>query len=219
MGTEPETPQTYARNLRSTSPWLWQRSKKSSSMYPAEIRERRNFIDHVALMRYAAYVSVAPVFHANRFPWQSRHIVVENLMDIARETRKPIRVFKCARTVEFYGDGFFSAIDTAAQSGCDIEVIFAQPIESEEAARWKMIRRTCPNNLLLFYVSQYDKTLFHYCLVGDEAYRLEFPHPLYTGAVTDNKPERPARFSFNDQEVGRSILVYHDLLKQTAERL
>lgn len=173
----------------------------------------------VKLMRGAKWRS----FDANRFPWQTR-IIIDELLDLAVETRAHVEIFKGMSTRTFYGKGLHERCRKLVQREGTARVIFAEHDETDSF--WRELRDEFKDRLQVLAMDEHDPDLYHYCLVqgpdGQQeewAYRLEFPHPRWEGGVTDLAPERPARFSFNDPELARRIKKYSAELAQIAKPL
>lgn len=167
---------------------------------PIEVRE---FERKVVTMRDNRARGV----EVNRFPWQTR-IVVRALMEMAEFNGWPVRMFKGTAEPGFYED-LFSAISRVLDTGAHVELVFSEPLSGGVRSKWAELLgdKRFANTFSLRHLAKYDERLFHYVLVGEDAYRLEFPHQR-TAFVDARSPERPARFSFNDPAMAAGIAEY-----------
>lgn len=175
---------------------------------------RHAFVDDMNLIWLS---EVDGLFGTNRLPWQCQK-VAERLFDHADEVGEPVRILKGTRTSEFYGDWFVDRVRTLVEKGVSVEVVLAEPPSEDERRLWTHLvpkRRAFPN-FALFHLPEFDPYLHHYFIVGNRAYRLEFPHKRWAGPANDFQPERPARFSSFDSEVGCLILRFRQIIMSIA---
>ncbi len=176
--------------------------------------QRGSFESRVDAMRRVG----SPGFDINRFPWQSR-IVVDALFDVALERRVSVEMCVSLPPTIFYGEDFRRSTLALLKGMIKLRIIFANPIGTKEAEQWYSWHRKFPSQLSVLAMTEYDPEVHHYCLVGDFAYRFEFCHPRWEGAVTRFEPLRPARFSFNDKDMGKRLKKYASVLARYADIL
>ncbi len=206
--TQPDSP-CGSGDTSSLATDLPTESRAMDPLYEAKLKYR----NLVNLMRGAKRRS----FDANRFPWQTR-IIIDELLDLAVNEHAHVEIFKGLSTGVFYQDRLRERCQTLVQHGGSARVIFSEHDQGD--SRWRDLATKSEGKLQVLAMKAPDPELYHYCLVvGEDAYRLEFPHPLWEGDVTDVVPERPARFSFNDPELAQRIKKYSDELAQIAKPL
>jgi hypothetical protein len=217
-----------SRRVTKKGPLSWSslfpsRTSPSTMLAAADARERRSFRDGVQMRLLCADLKPG-LYGCNRFHWQATY-VIDNLLEFALERHLPIRVFKGTSSSAYYGHDFYARLCSAANVVSPVELVFAERLSSPEQMIWQNRQTQSAGRLRVYHLAEYDETMYHHFLAGDAAYRLEFPHVRPTKetqecwAATGGQPERPARFSFNDPELGKLIGEYHRSLLADAQQV
>lgn len=177
---------------------------------PAKRKKWQGFQEQIHKMRQEQSRSVG----INRFPWQSR-LVVKELMKLAISRRGTVNMCVGMPIREFYGKYFHNYDQELLDTGGSIVLILADPPSFTTREYWQKRTSTSSGRLSVYSMREYNPRYPHFCLVEDFAYRVETPHARWDEdreAVTDETPERPARFSFNDPQFGRELQEYAKFL-------
>lgn len=167
---------------------------------------------------HGMYVNKEESYQLNRFPWQSQ-MISKRLLDFALEDKLNVQLCFSMPADDFYPRLRTQVSALLKRGASSVRIVFAQPPNEDQYAYWIAMRKRYSAKLKLHAANEYDSAVLHYCLVGDSAYRIEFPHEKRTGPVTNLKPERPARFSFNDVSLGKRIKTYSDQLARACPEL
>lgn len=122
---------------------------------------------------------------------------------------------------QFYDEAIYQLYQDIDEAGGSVHIIFARALSGAELDSWKSLIAKLGDGLAVLTMNQ-DIELHHYCLVGDSAYRLEAIHSKWdpkSEPISDTAPERPARFSFNDPDLGKRIKEYDKALIARASRI
>lgn len=143
---------------------------------------------------------------ANSRVWQLR-MVGEALCDLAIRECEKLRAF--FDLPHMYYPFLFEKCRILLEQETPVHLTFAYPPETGECGRWLELQKKHGRFLTLRVIDKNDERLFHFMLCGNSAYRLENPHEkINPASIKDDAPLYPARFSFNDEPVGRDILDY-----------
>lgn len=173
------------------------------------------------LVQFRKRSSSDPIFH--RYPWQARQAFAE-LLELAIEAQskqpaepKVVRVLSGEFPWKVYGENPVR----------DLFVKFLELKGSLKVLIWND-RLTESRSLLhsfheislaaggsfevrLSGTTKNGEKISHLFLVGDRAYRVENPHPIYpTESVTDVDPIFPARVCFNDPSGSEKYRQFFD---------
>lgn len=181
--------------------------------------EVRDFKTILKLMR----LSDSNFHYYNHHPWQTK-LVFDNLLDYAVESlkstveeqgQKPeFCIFSSDLDLDFIeGEVFTGRLIELAKSGCCIRIVLAaKPVNQRHNEVWLELSRHLVEyqSPAIRYMREYSNQSNHLWVFGN-AYRFEKAHELNAGFFTfDKRPDRPARFAFNEPGVAKAIREYFE---------
>ncbi len=128
-------------------------------------------------------------FDFNRFPWQTR-IVIHELLGLAVQDRAHVEILKGFSSQMFCGDGLRQWCRKVLQCGGPVRTILAE--HDDEGSFLRDLQVEFRDHLTVMAMYEYDPDLYHYCLVGDSAYRLEYPHSRWDGGLPIRSQSAPS---------------------------
>ena len=150
---------------------------------------------------------------ANRFPWQAR-LATEKLLELAQAQKLPIRILSGRCHEGFYTTDFANRLQACKNNGCNIRVLVWQNSANCISPALVKLAEAGTIELRVSGTDQFESTVPHFFLVGENAFRQEAGHPPFTETTvfTDTEPQVPARIDFNDPQTGKVLSTLFEQL-------
>jgi hypothetical protein len=157
----------------------------------------------------------------NRYPWHSR-VATGQLLEYAHSKRQltgespEIRILTGSLPDFIYSDtDNYERLRSHIEIGGKVKIaVWDNKATSIGGSRLRQLAENSDRLEIRFSgtVEEFPK-LSHFLVVGDDAYRLEVPHPkVDQSKVSDFSPECPAMICFNNKEIGTRLVEMFDSL-------
>ncbi len=154
---------------------------------------------------------------ANRYPWQTRCCHRE-LLGLAERDRLNVRFCCGTGSEKFFNDEMITLLQRCADAKCKIEMVIWNSDTSQIAPGLLDLARKGAVTLVYSGTREMGEEIPHFLLVGDNAYRVEAPHPYFgpDQLFTDVSPEIPAKICFNDrQQIPELNRLFKDMMSHS----
>jgi len=156
-----------------------------------------------------------PIPISNKYPWQTR-LAIRELLGLARETKAQVRLLTGTGTDMAYGrDDLAKPMRLALEEGCHVRILVWNDAQHPVGSVLAQLAKDFPAGLEIKMSGTRlasDK-IPHFLTVGEDANRLEIPHPPYDNIeFTEDSPETRASICFNAAEGTRGLNTYFDVL-------
>lgn len=156
---------------------------------------------------------------SNRHPWHAS-LAIEELFSLAaqkqherndrRERTLEVRILTGSFPNRVYGDEAGDSLERFLDEKGIVKIlIWNESIDTNSYGIAQLLKNSNVE-IRISRTAKLGKTLAHFLVVGDQAYRLEQRHDPFEEEITDFTPEMFARICFNDPVGAKELVAFFD---------